>query len=96
MSVIKAIVSRVFGGIWKYRMQWFSWRTCTVRAAGAHVECRRHKLLGGSGGMPPPPQEICKIGHSKMQFPALTGPELGNRNYDRNYLFFFRLYALHN
>ena len=24
---------RIFGSIWKYRMQWFSWRTCTVRAA---------------------------------------------------------------
>ena len=44
---------RVFGSIWKYRMQLFSLRTCTVRAAGANVECRRHELLGGSGGMPP-------------------------------------------
>ena len=31
-----------------------------------------------------------------MQFPAFPGPELGNRNYDRDHLFFFRLYALHN
>ena len=37
---------RVFGSIWKYRMQWFSWRTCTVRAAGANLKCRRHELLG--------------------------------------------------
>ena len=40
------ILSRVFGSIWKYRMQWFSWRTCTVRAAGANLKCRRHELLG--------------------------------------------------
>ena len=60
-------------------MQWFSWRTCTVRTAGA----------GASGGMPSPPREICKTGFSKMQFPAFPEPELGNRNYDRNYLFFF-------
>ena len=39
---------RVFGSIWKYRMQWFSRQTCTVRG-----ECRRHELLGVSGGMPP-------------------------------------------
>ena len=75
-------------------MQWFSWRTSTVRAAGANVECRRHKLLGGLGGHAP--LEISKIGHSKMQFPAFPGPELSNQNYDRNYLSFFRLYALHN
>ena len=29
-------------------MQWFSWWTCTVRANGADVECRRLKLLRGS------------------------------------------------
>ena len=69
---------RVFGSIWKYRrMQWFSWRTYTVRAVGASVECRRHELLGGSGYNPP--REICKIGLSKMQFPAFFGPELGKR-----------------
>ena len=78
---------RIFGSIWKYRMQWFSWRTCTVRAAGAHVEFRRHELLGASGVMPP--WEICKIGLPKLQFAALPGPELGNQNYDRNHLFFF-------
>ena len=27
-------------------MQWYSWRTCTVRAAGANFKCRRHELLG--------------------------------------------------
>ena len=43
---------RVFGSIWKYRMQWFSWRTCTFGAAGANV-VRHYELLGGSGGMPP-------------------------------------------
>ena len=35
------------------------------------------------------PREICKIGVSKMQFAAFPGPELGNRNFDRNHLFFF-------
>ena len=44
---------RVFGSIWKYRMQCFSWRTCTVRAAGTNVECRMHQLLRVSGGRPP-------------------------------------------
>ena len=58
-------------------MQWFRWRTCTVRAAGANVECRRHELLGGSGGMRP--REICKIRLSEMQFPAFLEPELVNR-----------------
>ena len=59
-------------------------------AAGANVEFRRHELLGGFGGMPPPPRrEIGKIGLSKMQFPAFPGLELGNRNYSRNYLFSF-------
>ena len=44
------------------------------------VECRRHELLGASGGMPPPtPPEIYKIELSKMQFPAFPGPELVNR-----------------
>ena len=85
---------RIFGSIWKYRMQWFSWRTCTVRAA-------RTLSAGGTNsyGRPGtcPPREICKIGVSKMQFAAFPGPELGNRNFDRNHLFFFfRLYALHN
>ena len=32
--------------------------------------------LGGPGVFP---REICKIGLSKMQFPAFPGPELGNR-----------------
>ena len=65
------------------------------RSRRANVECRRHELLRASGDMPP--REICKIGVSKMQFAAFPGPELGNRNFDRNHLFFFfRLYALHN
>ena len=85
---------RVFGSIWKYRMQWFSWRTCTFRAAGANVEYRRHELLGGTRRHDP--REIDKIGLSKMQFRAFPGPELGNRNYERNSLSFFRLCALHN
>ena len=55
---------RVFGSISNYRIQWFSWQTCIIRAAGANIECRRHELLGGSGGMPPP-LEICRIGLSK-------------------------------
>ena len=37
---------------------------CTVRAAGANVECRRHELLGGVRGMRPP---------------AFLEPELVNR-----------------
>ena len=41
-----SLVARVFGSIWKYRMKWFSWRTCTVPAAGANLKCRRHELLG--------------------------------------------------
>ena len=41
--------------------------TCTVRAVGASVECRRHELLGGSRDMPP------------GKFPAFFGPELGKR-----------------
>ena len=57
---------RVFGSIWKYRMQLFSWRTCTVRAAGANVECRRHELLGGSGGMPP--GKLVKLDSLKCNF----------------------------
>ena len=50
------------------------------RAAFAPVECRR-EVLGGSEGMLP--REICKIEHSKMQFPAFPEPELGNQNYHR-------------
>ena len=57
---------RVFGSIWKYRMQLFSWRTCTVRAAGANVECGRHELLGGSGGMPP--GKLVKLDSLKCNF----------------------------
>jgi len=48
-----------------------------MRVASVNGECWRHELLGGSGGMPP--REICKIGLSKMQFPAFPGPELVNR-----------------
>ena len=62
---------RVFGSIWKYRMQWFSWRTCTFRAAGANVEYLRHELLGGARRHYP--REIDKIGLSKMQFRAFLG-----------------------
>lgn len=58
-------------------MQWFSWRTCTVRVAGANVQYRSHELLRGL--WQDPPGEICKIGLSKMQFPAFPGPEWGNR-----------------
>ena len=62
---------RVFGSIWKYRMQWFSWRTCTFRAAGANVEYLRNELLGGARRHDP--REIDKIGLSKMQFRAFLG-----------------------
>ena len=54
---------RVFGSIWKYRMQWFSWRP----------EARTPKRVQGLV-----PWEVCKIELSKMQFPAFPGPELGN------------------
>ena len=47
-------LGRVFGSIWRYRMQWFSWRTCTVHAAGTNVECQWHQCLGGGGGYAPP------------------------------------------
>ena len=45
------------------------------------VECQRHQLLraeGGGGSRGMPPRESCKIGLSKMQFPAFPGPKLGN------------------
>ena len=73
--------TRVFGSTSKYRMQWFSLRTCTVRATRASVECRGDELLGGFRGHAPP--EFCKIWLSKMQFLAFPGPELGIRNYDK-------------
>ena len=52
----------------KYRMQWFSSRTCTVRAAGANIECRRYELLAVSGGVPPPPREFVKLDTLKCNF----------------------------
>ena len=75
----------------KYRMQWFSSRTCTVRAAGANIECRRYELLAVSGGLPPPGN----LYTLKCNF---------LRSLDRNWvtsimrgiISFFRLYALHN
>ena len=85
---------RVFGSTWKYRMQWFSWRRCTVRAAGANVECRRHEFLRASGDMPP---------GKSVKLESLKCNLL--RSLDRNWVtgiltgiisFFFRLYALHN
>ena len=76
-------------------MQWFSWRTCTVRAGT--LSAGGTNSWGGGGGLGGhAPLEISKIGHSEMQFPAFPGPELCNQNYDRNYLSFFQLYALHN
>ena len=57
MAFVLYIV-RVFGSIWKYRMLWFSWRTCIVRAAGSNVECQRHILLGGPGACPPFPRNL--------------------------------------
>lgn len=48
--------------------------------AAANVEWRIHELLVGGGGVRwHTPREICKIGISKMQFPAYPGPELVNR-----------------
>ena len=85
---------RIFGSIWKYRMQWFSWRTCTVRAAGANVECRRHELLRASGDMSP--GKFVKLESLKCNLLRSL-----NRNWVTGILtgiisFFFRLYALHN
>ena len=79
---------RVFGSIWRYRIQKFGWQTCAVYATGAKIE-----LLGGLGGMFP--WEIFKIVLSKMQFPAFPGLELVNREsllrhqklLTKNYLF---------
>ena len=77
-------------------MQWFSWRTCTVRAAGANVV--RHYELLGVGGIRghAPPGRFVKLDFVKCNF---------LRSLDRNWVtgimtgiisFFFRLYALHN
>ena len=43
------LLIRVFGSIWKYRMQRLGCRTCTVRAVDANVEHRRQELYGGLG-----------------------------------------------
>ena len=45
-----AVHIRGFGGIWRYRMQRFSWQTRTICATGASVECQSKKLLKGGGG----------------------------------------------
>ena len=45
-----AVHIRGFGGIWRYRMQRFSWQTQTICATGASVECQSKKLLKGGGG----------------------------------------------
>ena len=46
---IRTLIIRVFGNIWKYRMQRLGCRTCTVRAVDANVERRRQELYGGLG-----------------------------------------------
>ena len=55
-QIVKMVESlytcRVFGSIWKYRMQRFSW--FTIHAAGANFERRRHDLLGRSERHAPP------------------------------------------
>ena len=38
-------LSRVFAGIFKYQMQRFSWRTCTIRAADATSRVSRGTVL---------------------------------------------------
>ena len=85
---------RVFGSIWKYRMQWFSWRTCTVRAAGANVECRRHELLRASGDMPP--GKFVKLESLKCNLLRSLDRNWGSGILTGIISFFFRLYALHN
>ena len=47
------LIIRVFGNIWKYRMQRLGCRTCTVRAVDANVERRRQELYGGLGACSP-------------------------------------------
>ena len=69
----------VFGSIWKYRMQCFSWRTCTVRAAGTNVECRMHQPLRGSGGRPPGKFVKLDSLYQSATAPAFPGPKQGNQ-----------------
>ena len=59
-------------------MQRFSWRTSTVRAAGANVKCWRNKPIGEFGAFSSGKFfKLIKL--SEMQFPAFPGPELVNR-----------------
>ena len=85
---------RVFGSIWKYRMQWFSWRTCTFRAVGANVEYRRHELLGGSGGITP--GKLIKLDSLKCNFVRSLGRNWVTGIMRGTLFLFFRLCALHN
>ena len=88
---------RVFGSIWKYRIQWFSWQTCTIRATGVNIECRRHELLGGSRGMPPPPRKFVELDSLKCSFLLSLVRNWVTRIMTGIISFFFsRLYALHN
>ena len=84
---------RVFGSIWKYWIQWFSWRTCTIRATGTNVECWRHELLGGSGGCPPPPRKFVKLDSLKCNLLCALDRNWVTRIMTgiMNYLFFFAL-----
>ena len=47
-----AVHIMVFGGIWRYRMQRFSWQTRTICATCAYVECQcqSERLPWGRGG----------------------------------------------
>ena len=44
MSKGQGTLSRVFGSIFKYQMQRFSWRTCAIRAADATSRVSRGML----------------------------------------------------
>ena len=44
MSKGQGSLSRVFGSIFKYQMQRFSWQTCTIRPAGAISRVSRGML----------------------------------------------------
>ena len=44
MSKGQGTLSRVFGSIFKYQMQRFSWRTCTIHAADATSRVSRGML----------------------------------------------------
>ena len=91
VSIMSCTVLNIIAKKLRYGSERTGFSVAFGSSAGANVELPEARTpKGGQGHAPPPPlREICKIGLSKMQFPAFPGPELGNRNYDRNHLFFF-------